>query len=134
VTPAEVAAEVLRRITEHPETYDQRRWLTNPRTEIDPDIQPHETVDDWSRCGTVACVAGHAAHAAVTARGEPIRPEDIRSDAISSEDIRRAATAALGLDNDRAGWLFWHGRKKSDVVDMLTAIADSGELADAAHD
>ena len=117
MTPAEVAAEVLRRITEHPETYDQRRWLTNPRTEIDPDIQPHETVDDWARCGTVACVAGHAAHAAVTARGEPV----------SSEDIRSVATEALGLDCDQALWLFWLGHEKSDVVDMLTAIADGGE-------
>jgi len=73
-------------------------------------------VDDWARCGTVACVAGHAA-AVVTARGEPVRPEDIRS----------VATTALGLDYDQALWLFWLGHDKSDVVSALTAIADGGE-------
>ncbi|MCY4059770.1 MAG: hypothetical protein OXG44_17420 [Gammaproteobacteria bacterium] len=114
MTPAEVAAEVLRRITDHPGTFDQRHWFMTQRREFSPEhIQPHETVTDWAECGTTACVAGHAAHVVGTARGS----------AVHADDIRRVAAAALGLADIAADWLFCEGLAKTDVVDRLTAIA-----------
>lgn len=93
MTPAEVAAEVLRRITEHPETHDQSIF-------VDPygmDLPKHcwqpwypTDVELWSQCGSTACVAGHTA--AVAVQGGVISRREARG--MHVEDI---ASRALGF-------------------------------------
>jgi len=71
-----VAKEVLRRIKEHPDTYYQDVWVEERgvivlNDESTGELDKRVTVADWERCGTRACVAGHAAHVDAILPGAP---------------------------------------------------------------
>ncbi|MCY4059771.1 MAG: hypothetical protein OXG44_17425 [Gammaproteobacteria bacterium] len=112
MTPAQVAAEVLTRITDQPRTYDQKLWLEGrdwvPMTN-EQCIDPSETVETWADCGTTACVAGHAAHVIARATGR----------GVIYAGISRTAGEGLALGFSAEGWLFDSGRTKEEVTAAL---------------
>ena len=116
MTPAEAAAEVLRRITEHPETLNQATWMSNDWGRILPSSTD---AGEWAECGTTACVAGHAA--ALLAAQE--------NRYVMAFEIARAGAAVLGLGTDAANWLFDSRRQKAEVTTALRWLSEQRTAA-----
>ena len=112
-----VAAEVLRRITDCPDTHNQRDWATGPYdghiSDDDHIRDPAMRVTDWEDCGATACVAGHACHVVAIAAGERV----------PTLSVSLVARRALGLDSEAAAWLFHAGRSTRDVMRALEFMA-----------
>src|SRR5690349_17452818 len=99
----ELAAKVLRQITEHPETHRQGMWFAKD----DRELGMVDDIVDAGTCGTVGCVAGwavalHCAHQGVQ-EGRYRYPWD-------------EARYLLGLDFLDADWLFDARRPHDQVV------------------
>ena len=104
----EIAAEVLRRIKTYPSTHHQSYWF-RPGEESDYDfggaVSGHvlyatdidfTDIEEWSDCGSKACVAGHTGAVGIEAG---YRPGE-------SETIEHFASYVLELDPEEQRFLF----------------------------
>lgn len=125
-------AQLLRavgdRIAAYPHLYDQSEWgRTND-------------------CGTVGCVAGHAAElAGYRLDVDGLFGAAVRSDDVGRESTRDVARDALGLTDEEAARLFaggwrpagWDGHEDKVaglVRDALYRLADGAAVADVSDD
>lgn len=118
----EIAAETLRRITEHPQTYDPNQWLRQGHT--DHGLQDLYLVDDvhdfgtdatrWANCGTVACVAGHTVAVGIQRADVHVSPAD---------EISDAAAELLGLAVQERRYLFATDRTLAEISDALRGLS-----------
>ena len=115
VTPnKELAAKVLRQITEHPETHDQEVWFEQNEGGRGFCNTVGE-VRDVGTCGTVGCVAGWAV---------ALHYADKKRVLDSNELLGDAGSRLLRLSWDDAEWLFYDRRTHDEVVEALQRIVD----------
>lgn len=120
MTPAQIAEEVIRRIQDYPETYDQTEWWSKlvgdtnihvPYSRLTP---TDFNINEMSECGSTACVAGHT-----IAVG-------IKNNLISQYIIGTSVPARnlLGLSYAEGNYLFNGGRSKDEVLYALKEIVN----------
>ena len=131
---AELADEVLQRITWEHETFDQRIWYYNRGDAItatycnEPGVLETLATEprDWN-CGTTACLAGHIISAALDF-------DVTLTEKIERSSIMRAARVVMdipGPEHDAIDRMFSAERKKSEVTDWLLYVSKGMNPTDA---
>ncbi len=111
---AELAARVLKQITEHPASHDQETWWWDARewSVIPATVEP--------KCGSVGCVAGWACALATEKPSERV-------------DWWEGGREVLGLSLDDACWLFSDNRSHGEVLVALAKMADGRSPLDGSQ-
>ncbi|MEU1465285.1 hypothetical protein ABZ467_32380 [Streptomyces sp. NPDC005727] len=122
---ADLAARILRAITDQPTHYDQSSWLEGVEV-----LRPTDTLDAGALdCGTTLCVAGFAAHLTgytLLGAGIPLARKPGRA-AASVCDVARDE---LGLIDSDAAWLFWGARLPEHARAALQQLAQGADTID----
>ncbi|MER6409359.1 hypothetical protein ABT269_39235 [Streptomyces viridosporus] len=122
---AELAARILRALTDHPDHYDQTNWLQG----VDV-LQPTDTLTDGALdCGTTLCVAGFAAHLTGYTLTAAVRTLAHRP-GHPPAPVRNVARDELGLTDSDADWLFWGARRPEHARAALRQLADGADTID----
>ncbi|MGP3950840.1 hypothetical protein [Streptomyces sp. 7N604] len=129
---AELAARILREITERPDHYDQTHWLDG----VDILLPAEDLTGGVLSCGTTLCVAGFAAH--LTGHTIAVEFDDEDECVVASKPgrpatlVNTAARAELALTESDAAWLFWGTRTPAQVHAALGQLAAGADTIDRA--
>lgn len=124
-----LAAEVLRRIREHPETHNQESWIELGCPTVDDLPYLNRRYVDPLHCGSTACTAGHAIYAA---GGHAVRlgggVQWVHPSVGAAESVLILARKLLQLSSDEAQTLFMYADEQ-DAVNALQEYVDTGSMA-----
>lgn len=119
----ELMLKVADVIEKHPEKYEQRYWLRDTSFAVGP--LPNLTKADYSRCGTVCCIAGHAVMQGIVAGTRPEIP-DMYKPGSGFFDWTEEAAKDLGISEEVADILFAADLEPSiPVPELLRKLADA---------